>query len=341
MQKRIGKQTLRYEMPPMILSAAAVAGDVENEGPLRGKFDRVMSDDTLGKSTFEQAESQMFEDAVNLALQKVDIPIDQLQCLLGGDLLNQLISANYAARQLNVPYLGMYSACSTMTQALLIGSMMVEGGFLENAICAASSHFSTAERQFRFPLEMGTTSTPTSQRTVTGAGAVLMARGNHAQDEGRICISGGTIGKVTDWGIKDMSNMGAAMAPAAANTILAHFQDMGRTAEDYDKIVTGDLGAFGTEMLREICMKEGTDLTGKHQDCGLIIYGEEKEMQCGGSGAGCSAIVFCAHLLELLRAGTWKRMLFLATGALMSPVSNKQGETIPAIAHAVVIERIG
>ncbi|MDL2218562.1 stage V sporulation protein AD [Christensenellaceae bacterium OttesenSCG-928-M15] len=339
-KKRMGERTVLFPSAPAILSGGNIVTDTENDGPLCGRFDQVVSDDTLGEESWERAERVMFEEAVKTALYKAETELGELQCLLGGDLLNQLISANYAARELGVPFLGMYSACSTISQSLLTAGMMIDGGYVENAVCAASSHFSTAERQFRFPLEMGTTSTPTAQHTVTGAGALFLTAGQAKKNSPRVVMTSGTIGKVIDYGIRDMSNMGAAMAPAAADTILAHLKDTGRTIEYYDKVITGDLGTFGSEMLRELCAQKAVDLTGRHQDCGMIIYGTEKNMVCGGSGAGCSAVVLSAHILEQLKSGNWKRVLFLATGALMSPVSSKQGETMPSIAHAVVLEEI-
>lgn len=288
----------------------------------------------------------MFEQAVRLALTKVNWDTKRLNCLLGGDLLNQIITANYAARQLGIPFLGLYGACSTMAESMLVGSMLIDGGFADHVACAASSHFSTAERQYRYPLEMGTTSPPTAQRTVTGAGAVILsAEAILEAQKGpavfrNIHIESGTIGTVIDMGITDAANMGAAMAPAACSTILTHLADMGRTATYYDAIVTGDLGSFGSEMLHELCMDEGVDIADRHLDCGNLVFdAQQQNVNCGGSGCGCSAVVLSAHLLHLLEKGTWKRMLFLATGALMSPDATLQGESIPGIAHAVVLER--
>lgn len=341
--KRRGERTVTFTKPPAVLCASTVVGDMEEGGPLHGKFDVVLTDDTWGELSWEKAECKMFEHAVRLTLEKAHMDTDSLHCMLGGDLLNQLVSANYAARQLSVPFLGLYSACSTMSEALLIGAMLVDGGYLGNAMCVTSSHFSTAERQFRYPLEMGTTSPPTAQRTVTGTGAVLIGSERvavHPSMLSGVHITGGTLGKVVDLGIKDMANMGAAMAPAAADTIVGHLKDMGRAVSDYDLIVTGDLGKFGSEMLQDLCLQQGVDLLNRHRDCGVLIYSEQQKLDCGGSGAGCSSTVLAAHLLPELEKGTYRRILFLATGALMSPGSSQQGESIPGIAHAAVLERM-
>ncbi len=344
--KRRGEHTVVFEKQPRVLSTANIVGDVEGKGPLGSAFDMVLTDDTWGESSWEKAECKMFEQAVRLALTKVNWDTKKLNCLLGGDLLNQIITANYAARQLGIPFLGLYGACSTMAESMLVGSMLIDGGFADHVACAASSHFSTAERQYRYPLEMGTTSPPTAQRTVTGAGSVILsAEAILEAQKGpavfrNIHVESGTIGMVIDMGITDAANMGAAMAPAACSTILTHLADMGRPATYYDAIVTGDLGSFGLEMLHELCMDEGVDIAGRHLDCGNLVFdAQQQNVNCGGSGCGCSAVVLSAHLLHLLEKGTWKRMLFLATGALMSPDASMQGESIPGIAHAVVLER--
>lgn len=343
--KRLGEHTVKFSNPPRLLSSASIVGDVEGQGPLGRAFDMVLTDDTWGENSWEKAECKMFEQAVRLALTKVNWDTKMLHCMLGGDLLNQIITANYAARQLGVPFLGLYGACSTMAESLLLGSMLVDGGFAQRVACVASSHFCTAERQYRFPLEMGTTSPPTAQRTVTGAGAVLLCdEPAPVQQQGpavfrNIHVESGTIGKVVDMGITDASNMGAAMAPAACDTILTHLMDTGRPASYYDAIITGDLGSFGSEMLHELCLDEGLDIADRHLDCGNLIFDAQQNVNCGGSGCGCSSVVLCAHLLHLIEKGSWKRILFMATGALMSPSASMQGESIPGIAHAVVLER--
>ncbi|MDO4572738.1 MAG: stage V sporulation protein AD [Clostridia bacterium] len=342
-RNRIGSRTLEFRQRPRLVSAASIVSKTEAEGPLGDRFDMVLPDDTWGEDSFEKAERRMFETAVRIALDKVKLDSGRLDCLLGGDLLNQIISANFAARQLLVPFLGLYGACSTMAESLLVGGVLVDGGYADTAACAASSHFSTAERQYRYPLEMGTTSPPTAQRTVTGAGCALLSGGPVGDKDpfNSICLAGATIGRVIDLGITDANNMGAAMAPAAADTILAHLGDMQRGPEDYDLIITGDLGRFGAEMLFSLCQDQGVDLSGRHLDCGNLIFHPEQKFNCGGSGCGCSAVTLAAFLLDQMEQGDVERMLFLATGALLSPGTTQQGDSIPSIAHAVVLERGG
>lgn len=338
--KRRGKRTLLFPAAPWVRASASIVSSMEGQGPLGDRFDLVLEDDTWGEDSFEKAECRMFEEAVRLALGKCGMRPQQLGCLLGGDLLNQIITANYAARSLETPFLGLYGACSTMAESLLLGSVLVDGGFSESVACVASSHFSAAERQYRYPLEMGTTSPETAQRTVTGAGCVLLCR----EDDERarfhhIRTHAATIGRVVDLGITDANNMGAAMAPAACDTIVTHLKDLARTVEDYDLIVTGDLGRFGSEMLFSLCRERGVDLSGRHIDCGNRIFHPEQNVNCGGSGCGCSAVTLSAELLNYLEHGDCRRMLFLATGALLSPTATLQGESIPGIAHAVVLEQ--
>lgn len=345
-EKRMGAHSVCFSNPPRLLAAATIVGDIEGRGPLGAEYDTVLMDDLWGEKSWEKAECKMFEQAVRLALAKANWDISELQYLLGGDLLNQIVTANYAARQLGVPFLGLYGACSTMAESLLLGAMLIDGGFAANAAAVASSHFSTAERQFRYPLEMGTTSAPTAQRTVTGAGAMLLAEARTPLPPGEavfreIQITAGTIGKVVDMGITDATNMGAAMAPAAADTIAVHLKDLRCGVDDYDIIITGDLGRFGSEMLYELALDQGIDLAGRHLDCGNLVFHPTEHANCGGSGCGCSAVAMGAHLLPLLERGAWERMLFVATGALMSPGSTLQGETIPGIAHGVALERSG
>lgn len=342
-EKRRGERTVFFANPPRIISAASIVGDVEGKGPLGSLFDKVLSDDTWGEKSWERAECKMFEYAVRRALKKTGWNEAMLHCMLGGDLLNQNITANYAARELRVPFFGLYSACSTLTESILLGSILIDGGFASNSVCVASSHFSTAERQFRAPLEMGGITTPTAQRTVTGAGAVLLTAQDVALMQAppiqSIRVKGGTIGCVVDMGISDVTNMGAAMAPAACDTIVAHLRDSELDITHYDAIITGDLGRFGSEMLLELCIDEGLDIEDRHIDCGNLIFAPEQNVDCGGSGCGCAAVVLTSHLLPMLQNGPWHRILFLATGALMSPASSQQGETIPCISHAISLER--
>lgn len=342
MEKRVGAQSVKFNDPPYLVSSASIVGKMEDEGKLRGKYDVVLEDDTWGEKSWEHAERKMFEQTVRLTLNKCGLKTGDVDCLLGGDLLNQLVSANYAARELQTPFIGMYGACSVMAESLLVASMLVDGGFVSTAACVAGSHFSTAERQFRMPLELGNQVQPTAQRTVTGVGcAILCAQPltNGLSLYQNIRAVGGTLGRVLDYGITDVSNMGAAMAPAAADTIATHLTDWGRTPSDYDLIVTGDLGRFGVQMLHELLAERGVDLTGRHLDCGMTVFAPEQDVQCGASGCGCSAIVLSAHLLGKLEAGDYRRILFVATGALMSPATNMQGDTIPCIAHGVILER--
>ena len=339
MQHRVGVRSMQFDSRPKLLASAAIVSRAEGEGPLGACFDVVLDDDKLGADSFEQAELMIFENAVRLACSKAGLAPSDVGCLLAGDLLNQLITANYGARNLGMPYLGLYGACSTMSESLLIGGMLVDGGYTSPVACIACSHFSTAERQYRFPLEMGTTPAPTSQRTVTGAGCLLVGDVLPPAPVFSHCvISGATIGKVVDLGITDAANMGAAMAPAACDTIVTHLQDAGRTPEDYDLIITGDLGKFGTEMLHTLLAEQGVDMAGRHRDCGNLIFPSEPKYNCGGSGCGCSAVTLAGHILPRLESGELKRILFLATGALMSPTSSLQGESIPGIAHGVVLE---
>ena len=335
---RVGGQTLVFHNRPAVAAMATIAGELEAQGTFGHHYDIVLTDGLWGEESWEKAESKMFEQVVRKALAKENLSETWVECLLGGDLLNQIIAANFAARQLGLPFLGLYGACSTMAESLLLGSVLVSGGFMSCVACAVTSHFSTAERQYRMPLEMGTQRTPTAQRTVTGAGCtVLVAPGSPAAKN--IEITHGTVGKVIDLGIKDANNMGAAMAPAAADSICAHLADTGRTVDDYDLIVTGDLGALGAELARELCLQRGVDLKDKHLDCGDSIFTPEQDMKAGGSGCACSAIVLNAYLLKEMMSGTYNRVLFLATGALLSVSSTQQGESIPCVAHAVVFER--
>ena len=334
--KQIGSATLLFEYRPYVLSAASVAGKAEEQGPYGHVFDEIMEDDRLGEKTFEQGERRMLLKALYRATTRVSLPMEAAGCLLAGDLLNQIVTASYAARELAIPYLGLYGACSTMTEALLLGATLVDGGYRDRALCAACSHFSTAERQYRFPLEMGTTAPPHAQRTVTGAGAVLLGDTPLPHTGFRhVRLEAATLGRVRDLGITDANNMGAAMAPAAYDTIGRHLSDRGMKEMDFDWIVTGDLGDFGSRMLRELADEGGMDLEDRHMDCGSMIFSPQQGYHCGGSGCGCSAVLLASYVLPQIERGAVKRVLFLSTGALMSPLSAFQGESIPGIAHAV------
>lgn len=336
---KLGKQTILYSNPPQVVSFAAIVGDVEGQGRFGQEFDLVLEDDLWGEDSWEKAECKMFQQAVQTAAQKAELELTQIDFLLGGDLLNQIISSNFAARQLGLPFLGLYGACSTMAESLLLGSMIVSAWNASCVACVTGSHFSAAERQYRYPLEYGNQRTPTSQRTVTGSGATILADGGC--NATNIFVTHGTVGRVVDLGITDLNNMGAAMAPGAADTIVSHLKDTERTAEDYDLIVTGDLGTYGAELCRQLCKEKGYDISKVHMDCGDRIFLPQQDPHAGGSGCGCSAVVLNGVLYKKMLEGTYNRILFLATGALMNPDISLQGESIPGIAHAVVLERRG
>ena len=339
MAKLLGRQTVAFDAPPLAESWAAVVGKKEGDGPLGAQFDAVHEDDTLGQNTWEQAESCLFGDAATRCMDKAGRTAQAVRLLLGGDLLNQLAASNFAARSLGLPFLGLFGACSTMAESLAVGAMILEGGCADRLVCAASSHFCTAERQFRFPLELGTQRAPSAQWTVTGAGAVMLCRHGMLERPAPV-LTHATIGRPVDMGVKDAANMGAAMAPAAADTLCRHLADTSRDASDYDLIVTGDLGMVGAAILKELMAERGMALTERrYMDCGLSIFSPEQDVHAGGSGCGCSASVLCAHLLPRVASGRISRMLFMATGALMSTTTANEGESIPSIAHAVVLER--
>lgn len=332
--KRFGRQSYRLTGTPRVLAYASTAGKKEGEGPLRESFDTIVSDDTLGEKSWEKAETLMLTATVTKALEKGNISAGDVQVFLGGDLLNQIVSAGFAARGLQIPFLGQYGACSTMAQTLLMGALLLDGGYADTAVCATCSHFSTAERQYRTPLELGSQRPNYAQWTVTGAGATVLTS---AQDK-PIGIEAVTIGKVVDLGQNNENNMGAAMAPAAADTLCAHMRELGRTVNDYDRIVTGDLGQVGYALFKELCEKSGFPLDERYTDCGCDIYAPEQGLYAGGSGCGCSAVVLNGHLYKMMEQGDVKRLLFLATGAMLSPTTTLQGESIPGIAHAISFE---
>ena len=319
---------------PRVMGFASMAGPKEKSGPLGHTFDEVFDDDTLGQKSWERAEAHMLERTAELALAKAGLYADEADVMLGGDLLNQIVSAGYAARGLGIPFMGLYGACSTMAESLLLGAMLIEGGFAGSAVCCACSHFSTAERQYRFPLELGNQRPPTAQWTVTGAGVTVLGTGSSLP----IAVESVTMGRVCDRQQKDLNNMGAAMAPAAADTLITHLSDMGRGISDYDLIVTGDLGRVGHVLMKELCEEEGLHPDQRLIDCGCEIYDSRQDVHAGGSGCGCSAVCLNGWLLGRMLRGEVKRMLFMATGAMMSPTVSLQGESIPAIAHAVSFE---
>lgn len=328
-----GRRSIVFPQPPAILAYASVAGKKEAQGQLRTSFDLTSDDTSFGQKTWEKAETQMQKQALRIALNKAKLEESALDAAFLGDLLNQCIGSTFSLRNSEVPAFGLYGACSTMAESLLLAGMAVSGGFCRRALAMTSSHFASSERQYRFPLGYGGQRTPTAQWTVTGAGAVILG----VEGAGPF-LRNATIGTIVDAGIKDANNMGAAMAPAAFETLRAHFDDLHRAPEDYDLIVTGDLGKLGSELVRELFSHEGVRLKERYQDCGVLIFDTEKQdVHCGGSGCGCSASVLCGYLLNKLRSGEIKNLLFCGTGALLSPLSTQQGESIPAVCHAVAI----
>ena len=328
-------RTIFLQNHPKIISYAAVTGPKEKRGPMGMWFDQTFDDDMLGKDSFEKAEAALFQTAVRLAVNKSGNAIEDMDMLIGGDLLNQIISASFSARELELPFLGVYGACSTMAESLALASILVDGGYVQKVVAATSSHFSSAERQFRLPLEMGGQRPQSAQWTVTGSGAAVVeprGKGPH--------VSAVTFGSVIDYGIKDGNNMGAAMAPAAADTLFRFFADTGQTPEDFDYIVTGDLGLIGVEILVELIKDKNIDISPKIYDCGTHIFSPEQDVHAGGSGCGCSASLLCGYFLPQLAKGEIGRIVFMATGALLSATSSLQGESIPSVAHAVCIEGV-
>lgn len=323
-----------------ILGYSAVAGEMEQAGPLQNKFDRVFSGDTDGEKTFERAESKMQLCAAKFAIEKSGLSNEQIGLVCAGDLLNQCIGSSYGLCSLNIPFVGLYGACSTMAEALVVACVFLEANVAQTALAVTSSHFCAAERQFRFPLEYGGQRPLSAQWTATAAGAVVLGRDfEKLENECDVKIKALCIGKICDLGVKDINNMGAAMAPAAADTIVNFFEKTSTSAQDYDLILTGDLGEIGTTILNELVEREGFAFKGRHCDCGLLLFDRNmQDVHAGGSGCGCSAAVLCADILNRLKSGKLKKVLFVATGALMSTIANKQGESIPAIAHLVLLE---
>ena len=331
--KKIGKRTLLFPSKPSVNGFYSVVGEKESQGPLKDWFHLTIGEGHFGEDSWEKAESKLIETAVKGAVKEAGLKLSEIDCFFGGDLLNQCISTNYTLRTLQVPFLGLYGACSTMAESLISGAIFTDGEFGEHVICATSSHFCSAERQFRFPLEYGGQRPPTAQWTVTGSGALVLSK----TGEGPY-VTHATIGKVVDAGITDLNNMGAAMAPAACDTLCAFFQDTKTEPKHYDAIFTGDLGKIGKELLKQLLSDNGFP-TNNLEDCGAIIFdGESQDTHAGGSGCGCSASVLNSYLLKQMKQGVYKKILFMATGALMSPTISLQGESIPAIAHLVQIE---
>lgn len=333
MAKKISRNTFLMEAPPTIHSFAAIVGKKEGEGPLAQFFDEIENDSYFGQKTWEQAESELMKRTVNKALSKGGLSPNDIDYMFAGDLLNQCISSTYGLRDLNIPMLGIYGACSTMSEGLVLSALVTDSGLGGKIVAATSSHFCTAERQFRFPLAYGSVRTPTAQWTCTASGAAVVSPKTSAP-----FIRGVTIGKIVDMGVTDANNMGAAMAPAAAYVIKTFLQDTAMEPADFDAIITGDLGVTGSKLLIELLRGDGIDISGCHRDCGAMMFDIEKQdVHSGGSGCGCSASVLCGYFLPKVRSGEVKNILFCATGALMSTTASQQGESIPSISHAVFI----
>ncbi|MDO4481659.1 MAG: stage V sporulation protein AD [Bacillota bacterium] len=342
-ENKMGRQTLVFKNCPEIFAAYSTAGVSEGKGPLRQWFDTVLEDDKIGQKTWEGAETKMLKDTVVGAIGKGGIDKHEIDVIFSGDLINQLMSSSYAVRELGIPFLGLYGACSTMSESLIMAGAFVNAGYSKYAAAAASSHFCTAERQFRMPLEHGNQKPPSAQVTVTGSGCAVLRESVKGcgciQDLGRpgVYVTGGTIGKIVDMGINDSNMMGAAMAPAAIDTLETHFKETGKEPGFYDLILTGDLGKIGRSIVIDGMGKKGFDMTGNYEDCGCMIFGPDQDAHAGGSGCGCSGSVLCGYVFRRMKAGELKNVLLVSTGALLSTISTQQGESIPGIAHAVSI----
>lgn len=329
-----GTQSIRFEQAPYIISTGAVGGKKESEGPLGKYFDQLCEDDLFGADTWEEAESNMQKEASLLALGKGGVKSEQVRWMFGGDLLRQGVATSMGAETLKIPMFGLYGACSTSGEALALAAMCVAAGYGEHVLAVTSSHFAGAEKEFRFPLGYANQRPLSAQWTVTGSGAFLLGK-----TETHVKITGVTIGKIVDYGLKDSQNMGACMAPAACDTILRNLQDFGRNENDYDKIITGDLGYVGQSILFDLIRNQGHDIKKVHLDCGMLIYDQQtQDTHAGGSGCGCAATTLASYIIPKISSGEWKRILFVPTGALMSTVSFNEGQSVPGIAHGVVLE---
>lgn len=337
MQKRLGRQTVALDTPVFILSHAAVGGKMESEGPLGAYFDHLCQDSFFGEKTWEKAESTMQKIALSRALEKGNFTPEEIDYVLAGDLLNQCIGSSFGLRDFGIPFYGLYGACSTMGESMALGSLLVAGGFAQKVAAMTSSHFCTAERQYRMPVPYGSQRTPTAQWTATAAGCVILGR-----EGSGAAVTTVTCGKIVDKGITDANNMGAAMAPAAHDSLKAHFSATQTTPSDYDLILTGDLGVLGHQIVVDLFAQDGVELGKRYRDCGMMLFDIEKQdMHAGASGCGCAASVLCGYILRGMALGNWKKILFAPTGALLSPTSSFQGESIPGISHVVTIEQIG
>ncbi|MBR6579952.1 MAG: stage V sporulation protein AD [Ruminococcus sp.] len=336
MPQNLARGVFLFDTPPKIESFAAVVGEKEGSGPMGDFFDKVVTDSHFGQKTWEQAESRFQLEAVSLAVRKANLTKEDIDIICAGDLINQCTGSSYGLRQLEIPFMGLYGACSTMAESLIAASLLTDSGAAKRSAAVTSSHFSTAERQFRAPLSYGGQRTPTAQWTCTASGSAIVSA-----DKGNIAVYSACVGKITDMDITDISNMGAAMAPAAMGVLCRYFEATNSAPTDFDAIVTGDLGILGSQLLIELMAKQGYDISSVHKDCGEMIFDKDtQDTHCGGSGCGCSASVLCGYFLPMLEQGSLKKILFIATGALMSAMSVQQGESIPTIAHLLELRRI-
>ena len=345
-KKEIGKQSVEFDCPPLIVGAASVVGEKEAQGPYGKYFDHVIKDPMAGQETWEEAEERFQQIAAEMAIEKCGLKKKDIRYVVAGDLLGQLIASSFGLMNLDIPIFGVYGACSTMGESLAIGSMLVDGGFADRVVALTSSHFASAEKQFRFPLGYGNQRPQAATWTVTGSGAVVLSSqfdtkkklSGKTDVQKIVQVRGVTTGKIVDYGVKDSMNMGACMAPAAADVIAANLDDFQRKPEEYDQIITGDLGEVGRQILLDILQAKGYDIADRYMDCGIEIYRDDQNVQSGGSGCGCSAVMLTGYILQKLKKQEWKRVLFVPTGALLSPVSFNEGKSVPGIAHAVILE---
>jgi len=339
-KQQLGKQTIKFDCPPAILSRASIVGEMEGQGPLSSYYDQIESDPTFGQNTWEEGESEMIRRAVQSALSKSGISKTDIRYIFGGDLLGQLIGTTFGLKDFEIPVFGLYGACSTCGEALSLAAMTVSAGYADYALAVTSSHYGSAEKQFRFPLEYGNQRPLSSTWTVTGSGAFIITATNETQPMKQYpLITSVTTGKIIDYGVRDSMNMGACMAPAAADVIYQALQDLSLKPSAFDKIITGDLGKVGSEILIKLLRDNGYDIEEQHMDCGVEIYNNDaQDTHSGGSGCGCSAVTLAGYILNELDSGNWKKILFVPTGALLSTVSYNEGQTIPGTAHALVIE---
>lgn len=339
-QKQQGKQSVKFANPPVISGHASIVGQKEGEGPYGSYFDIIEEDPKAGGETWEEAEGNLQERAAKLAISKSGLSQDDIRYLVAGDLLGQLMASSFGLMTLQKPFFGVYGACSTMGESISLAAMMIDGGYADHVLALTSSHFASAEKQFRFPLAYSNQRPKAATWTVTGSGGVVLSVAGREKTKSQVVVKGITTGKILDYGIKDTMNMGACMAPAAGDAIAVHFSDFQTKPQDYDKIITGDLGKVGKDILIDLLDAKGYDIRKQYMDCGIEIYDEEQQVQAGGSGCGCSAVMLSGFILQKLAKGEWKRVLFVPTGALLSVVSFNEGNSIPGIAHAVLLEHV-